>query len=84
MMVKMAKKRIQKIPKTVMLKCPHCSAKSKAIVSVDNCPQNFICPKCLVEVRNPITQCCVICAFSDKKCPRTLFMEAKVKGLELR
>ncbi len=80
----MAKKRIQKIPKHVLLKCPSCSAKSKAIVSVENSPQLYICPKCNVEVRNPLTQCCVICAFSDKKCPRTLFMEARVKGLEIR
>ncbi len=80
----MARKKIQKIPKNVMLKCPHCSAKSKAIVSVDNCPQNFVCPKCFADVKNPLTQCCVICAFSDKLCPRTLYMEAKVKGLELR
>ena len=80
----MAKKRIQKIPKSVLLQCPHCKVKSKAIVSIDNCPQSFICPKCEQPVINPITQCCVICAYSNKKCPRTLYMEAKVKGLELR
>ncbi len=80
----MAKKRFQKIPKTIMLRCPHCVSKSKAIVSIESCPQQFVCPKCSAEVRTPLTQCCVICAFSGKKCPRTLFMEAKVKGLELR
>ena len=80
----MAKKRIQKIPKSVLLKCPHCSCKSKAIVSIDNCPQSFECPKCKQNVKNPLTSCCVICAFSGKKCPRTLYMEAKVKGLEIR
>ena len=78
------KKTSQKIPKSVMLTCPHCSEKSKAIVSIDNCPQSFTCPKCNQLVRNPLTSCCVICAFSGKKCPRTLFAEAKVKGLELR
>ena len=67
-----------------MLKCPACASKSKALVSIDICPQKFVCPKCSVEVRNPLTQCCVICAFSGKRCPCTLFMEAKVKGLELR
>ncbi|MSS74134.1 hypothetical protein EXS72_00635 [Candidatus Pacearchaeota archaeon] len=80
----MAKKRIQKIPKNVILKCPSCSGKNKAIVSIDISPQSFICPKCNFDVKNPLTQCCVICAFSDKKCPRTLFMEARVKGFELR
>ena len=80
----MAKKKIQKIPKNVLLKCPSCSQKNKAIVAIENCPQAFTCPKCSAEVRTPLTSCCIICAFSDKKCPRTLFMEAKVKGLEIR
>mgnify|MGYP001576065277 CR=1 FL=1 len=80
----MAKKRFQKIPKSVMLKCPACSEKSRAIVSIENSPQIYICPKCHVEVRNPLTQCCVICAFSGKLCPRRLFMEAKVRGFEIR
>lgn len=80
----MAKKRIMKIPKTVLLQCPHCKAKSKALVSTENCPQSFECPKCKQHVQNPITQCCIICAFSNKKCPRSLYMEAKIKGLELR
>lgn len=80
----MAKKRVQRIPKNVLLKCPLCSEKSKAIVSIENCPQSFVCPKCNQEVKNPITSCCIICAFSGKKCPRTLYMLAKVKGLEIR
>jgi hypothetical protein len=80
----MAKKRIMKIPKTVVLVCPNCQGKNKAKVDIENCPQSFICPKCEQQVKNPITQCCVICAFSGRKCPRSLYMEAKVKGLELR
>lgn len=80
----MAKKRVMKIPKNVVLICPHCSKKSKAVVSIDNCPQSFTCPKCNQVVNNPITQCCVICAFSGKRCPRSLYMEAKVKRLEIR
>ena len=78
------KKSTIKIPKSVLLKCPHCLEKSKAIVDIESCPQSFKCPKCNQEVKTPITQCCVICAFSNKKCPRSLYMEAKVKGLELR
>ena len=80
----MAKKRFQKIPKTIMLRCPYCVSKSKAVVSIESCPQFYVCPKCSQEVKAPLTECCVICAFSGKKCPRTLFMEARVKGLELR
>ncbi|MGV8142063.1 MAG: hypothetical protein ACP5NS_00320 [Candidatus Pacearchaeota archaeon] len=78
------KKKFQKIPKSVMLKCPACASKSKALVSIVSSPQSYICPKCNVEVRNPLTQCCVICAFSGKLCPRNLYMYAKVNGLELR
>ncbi|MCX8158767.1 MAG: hypothetical protein N3D20_00505 [Candidatus Pacearchaeota archaeon] len=78
------KKSIIKIPKNVFLKCPHCSKRNKAIVDIESCPQKFVCPKCNKEVNTPIAQCCVICAFSNKRCPRSLYMEARVKGLELR
>ncbi len=78
------KRKSIKIPKNVMLLCPLCSQKSRAIVNIDNCPQKFVCPKCNQEVRNPLTSCCVICAFSGKKCPRSLYMEAKVRGLEMK
>jgi predicted nucleic acid-binding Zn ribbon protein len=78
------KKSVQRIPKSAMLKCPHCSQRTRAIVDVDNCPQKYTCPKCNQEVRNPLTSCCVICAFSNKKCPRTLLAQARVKGWELR
>jgi hypothetical protein len=80
----MAKKRIMKIPSFMILRCPLCSKKSKAKVSIDICPQSFVCPKCNAEVKNNLMNCCVICAYSGKKCPRTLYMEARVKGLELR
>ena len=80
----MGKKRIQKIPVSVILKCPYCSKKSRALVSKDYCPQSFICPKCKQEVKNPVATCCVICAFSSTKCPRTLYSEARVKGYEIR
>ena len=78
------KKRLIKIPKIIILKCPNCSEKSKARVDIKNCPQSFTCPKCSSLIRNNLMNCCVICAFSSKKCPRTLYMEAKVKGLEIR
>jgi len=78
------RKTTQKIPKSVLLRCPNCGEKSKALVSIENCPQKFTCPKCNLEVNNPTASCCVICAFSNKKCPRTLYMNAKVKGLEIK
>ena len=78
------KKSFIKIPKNVILICPKCNGKNKCVVSKDVCPQKFTCPKCNEEVFNPITKCCVICAFSNKKCPRSLIMDAKIKGLEIR
>lgn len=78
------KKRVVRIPECVILKCPHCGKGTKAKVSVEVCPQVFFCEKCKQEVRTPITSCCLICAFSKKKCPRTLMAEARVKGLEIR
>lgn len=80
------KKSVQKIPNSVILVCPHCSKGTKANVSIENCPQFYVCPKCKQEVRRPMSQCCVICAFSKnrKPCPRTLYAEAKVRGLEIK
>lgn len=77
------KKKKQKIPTTVILKCPHCKKGTKAKVSINYSPQKYICPKCKKEVVTPITQCCVICAYSKTKCPRQLYMEAKTKDLEI-
>ena len=78
------KKSVQKIPKSVMLKCPLCSKKTRALVSKDYCPQSFNCPKCKQIVKNPLATCCIICAFGNSKCPRTLFVEAKIKGLTMK
>ncbi len=81
-----AKKSVQKIPKTVILVCPHCKKGTTAKVSIEFSPQKYDCPKCKQEVRTPIASCCVICAFSKSgtKCPRELYMKAKVRGWEIR
>lgn len=78
------RKSVVRIPDIVTLKCPHCGKGSRAKVSIDVCPQAFTCDKCKQEVRTPITSCCLICAYSKTKCPRTLLAEARVKGLEIR
>ena len=67
-----------------MLKCPYCEKKTRAIVSKENSPQKFVCPKCKKEVRSSIMQCCTICTFSNKRCPYSLYMWAKARGLEIR
>ena len=80
------KKRIQKIPSSIILVCPNCKKGTTAKVSTEYSPQKYECPKCKIEVRTPITSCCIICAFSKSgtKCPRELIMKAKIKGWEIR
>lgn len=82
----MAKKSVQKIPSKVVLVCPHCGKGTTASICIDYSPQKYTCPKCKQEVITPITSCCVICAFSKSgtKCPRELYMKAKVRGWEIR
>jgi len=82
----MAKKSVQKIPKTVILVCPFCKKGTTAKVSIEYSPQKYMCPKCKQEVRTPLASCCVICAYSKSgtKCPRELYMKAKVKGWEIK
>lgn len=77
-----AKKSVQKIPKKVILICPHCKKGTTANVCVDFSPQKYECPKCKQEVVTPITSCCVVCAFSKSKtkCPRELYMKARARG----
>lgn len=81
-----AKRSVQKIPSKVILVCPYCKKGTTANVSIENSPQKYTCPKCNQEVRTPITSCCVICAFSKSgtKCPRELYMKAKVRGWKIK
>ena len=78
------KKQFIKIPEVASIKCPACGAKSKRKVPSDSSPQYFDCDKCNARTQTPITSCCIICAFTGKKCIPSLKMEAKIKGLEMR
>ncbi|HLC31786.1 MAG TPA: hypothetical protein VJK51_03895 [Candidatus Nanoarchaeia archaeon] len=78
------RKRIQKIPKRVEIGCPHCAARLRFEVSAEKGVQTLVCSSCEQIIRTPITQCCIVCAFSDKQCPYSLVSEARVKGMELR
>jgi hypothetical protein len=79
-----AKKRIIKLPKNAKIKCPNCGAISLRKVPIDSSPMYFDCDKCKQRANTPITSCCIICAFTKKKCAPSLIMYAKAKGLELR
>lgn len=78
------RKTFLKIPEVATIKCPSCGAKSKRKVPLDASPQYFDCDKCSARIQTPITGCCIICAFTNKKCVPSLKMEAMAKGLELR
>jgi hypothetical protein len=79
-----AKKRIQKIPKRATIKCPSCHSSNRLEVPLDRIINSFECSSCKQTIKTPISDCCIICAFSNKKCPTNLKIEAKAKGLELR
>ena len=80
----MARKRVIKIPKLASIKCLHCGEISKRKVPMDSSPQYFDCDKCGQRTQTPITSCCIICAFTGKKCAPSLLMEARAKGLEIK
>lgn len=80
----MGRKRVLKIPKTVTIKCPFCEKNTRFKVEVNSGIQSIECNKCKQIINTPASQCCVICAFSDKKCPYSLAEEANAKGLKIR
>ncbi len=82
----MPRKRVIKIPKTAMVKCPGCENRSR--MKVPQNPQDtlqfFECKKCKQKITTPVARCCIICAFSSKKCATSLTAEARAGGLEIR
>lgn len=78
------KKRFINIPKTAKIKCPACSKIRVRKVPIDSSPQYFECDKCGGRVQTPITSCCIICAFTNKKCVPSTLIEARAKNLEVR
>lgn len=80
----MGKKKILRISKIASIKCPNCSVISRRKVPDDSSPGFFDCDKCNNRLIAPVTQCCIICAFTNKRCVPSLKMQARIKGLELR
>jgi len=78
------KKTTIKLHQVVTIKCPNCGGKSKRNSPKDSSPQIFECTKCNRMIRTPLACCCIICAFSNKKCIPALMMEAKMKGLKIK
>lgn len=80
----MERKKIIKIPKSVIIKCPKCNSNSRLKVDGDRSPQFFECKKCKEIINTPVSKCCIICSYSNKKCPSSLFMEAFSKKLKIK
>ena len=80
----MGRKKVIRIPKTASLKCPHCLKNTRVKVPNDSSMYNFKCKKCKNEIDTPESNCCVICAFSDKKCGAALRVEAGINKLEVK
>lgn len=80
----MGRKRVLRIAKIATITCINCGAKSKRRVPLDSSPQYFDCDKCGKRILTPVSKCCVICAFTNKKCIPSLKMEAKIRGLEIK
>ena len=51
------------------IKCPECSHLQEIEIPANSCLSFYQCEKCKKLISAPQDVCCVICAYSDKKCP---------------
>lgn len=78
----MSKKRTIKIPRSATLKCPHCGKNTRISLFPDTNLYFLDCKKCKQKIETPTSHCCAICAFSNKKCPSSLIIDAKKRNIE--
>jgi len=78
----MGRKKVLKISKNAMIKCPSCGKKSR--VPVKDGVYFFECRKCKTNVTTPAARCCIICAYSGKQCPASIQRKAKAEGLRIK
>jgi hypothetical protein len=78
------KKSTVKIAKIATVRCPQCGKNSRLDVPSDRIVSSFECKHCKQKILTPPAYCCIICAFSKKKCTPSQMMEAKIKGLEIK
>lgn len=80
----MGRKKIIKIPSSYLVKCPTCGKNNRIkVLNLQQSFQKFECKKCKNTISAPISQCCVLCAYSNKKCPNNLLIEANSKKLSV-
>jgi len=80
--VKLGRKKVLKVSKTAMIKCPSCDKTSR--VNVKEGVYFFECKKCKTRTTTPPARCCIICAYSEKQCPATIQRRAKAEGLRVK
>ena len=80
----MSRKKVMLIPKIATIKCPFCGKGTRVDVSPEKNIYFLDCDKCKNRMETPQSKCCLVCAFSKKRCPASLMREAQMKGLELR
>lgn len=51
------------------LECPYCGYIMEVEIPQKGCLVFWKCQKCQKLITTPKGECCVICAYSDKKCP---------------
>lgn len=78
------KKRQVTLTSSATIKCPHCGKNSRIKLEEKKFVGNLECKKCGNKIETPPAYCCVVCAFSKKKCLQSLILEAKMKGLEIK
>jgi len=57
--------------KTAILICPNCKSTQETDIPQNGCLAFYKCDTCdeVVSVPKESKNCCVICEYSDKKCP---------------
>jgi Zn ribbon nucleic-acid-binding protein len=77
------KQKIQKIPKSVKIKCPNCG-KNNQIEMSKECIYFLDCKKCKHKMETPKMKCCIVCSYSNTQCVPNLLREASRRNLEVR
>lgn len=71
----MGRKKKLKIPKSTTIKCPKCGKRSRIKVPEEDGLYHYDCKKCKHKLEIPASQCCLICAYTNKKCSPVLQRE---------
>jgi len=80
----MGRKKVIRIAKNAKIKCVNCETVSLRKIPENASPQYFDCDKCKTRMQAPLTSCCIICAYTGKKCAPSSLLEAKIKDLEVK